>query len=44
MIFDKGLGFTVGDGESIHFWFDDWVGVGPSCILFPRVFGVVCNK
>ena len=28
-IFVKGLGFCVGQGDSVRFWFDDWVGVGP---------------
>lgn len=26
------------------FWFDDWVGMGPSAGLFPQVFRVASNK
>lgn len=42
--FGKGLGFCMGKGDSVRLWYDDWVAVGPFCILFPRLFQVVSNK
>lgn len=38
------MGFKVGDGRDIHFWHDDWVGVGPLYNSFPRVFRAISNK
>lgn len=29
---------------TVRFWFDDWMGVGPLSILFPRVFRIPSNK
>lgn len=43
-LLSKGVGFVVGDGRCIRFWFDDLVGRGPLCELFPRLFRVVSNK
>lgn len=43
-VFSRSLGFKVGEGGNISFWFDDWAGVGSLCHLFPRVFRVVSNK
>lgn len=43
-VFVKGLGFKVGEASSVWFWFDDWVGEGPLCLLYPRVFRVASNK
>ena len=40
----KGVGFKVGNGRDVRFWLDDWVRVGPSCGLFPRLFRLVANK
>lgn len=40
----KGVGFVVGDGRVLRFWFDDWVRVGPLCELLSRVFRLVSNK
>ena len=34
----------AGDGRFLRFWLDDWVGVGPLCELFLRVFRLVSNK
>ena len=28
----------------VRFWLDDWVGEGPLCELFHRIFRVVTNK
>lgn len=33
-----------GKGRDFHFWLDEWVGVGPLCSRYPRVFRVVSNK
>ena len=38
------MGFIVGSGVSVRFWFDDWVGVESLGSLFPRLFRVVSNK
>lgn len=43
-VFEKGLGFNVGEGANVRFWLDDYEGVGPLCNLFPRVYEVVSNK
>lgn len=43
-VFGKGLGFCMRKGNSVRFWYDDWVAVGPFCILFPRLFRVVSYK
>lgn len=42
--FANGVGFLVGEGGRLRFCFDDWVGVGPLIILYPRVFWLVDNK
>ena len=34
----EGVGYVVWEGSEVRFWLDNWVGVGPSCGLFPRVF------
>ena len=33
-----------GNGRDVRFWLDDWVRVGPSCGLFPRLFRLAANK
>ena len=38
------MGFRVGEGKSVLFLFDDWVGIGPFWSLLPRLFRVVSNK
>lgn len=43
-VFVKGLGVTVGEGKGVPFWYNDWVGVGPLCFLFPIVFRVISKK
>ena len=43
-VFNKSVGFRVGEGKNIHFWYDDWVAIGKFWPLFPRLFRVVCNK
>lgn len=43
-IFCKGVGFPVGNGRRVRFLLDDWAGVGPLTLLYPRVFRVVSNK
>lgn len=40
----KGVGFVVWDGGDVRFRLDDWVGVGPFCGLFPRLFILVVKK
>lgn len=42
--FAKGIGFFVGQGRRARFWLDNWIGLGPFCVLYPRVFRVVTNK
>lgn len=27
-IFEEEVGFKVGEGDRVPFWFDDWMGVG----------------
>lgn len=39
-VFSKGVGFSCWEWESIRFWFDDWVGVGPFHVLSPRVLSI----
>lgn len=34
-LFWKGLAWEIGDRERIQFWFDDWLGEGPSMDLCP---------
>ena len=34
----------MGEEVRVHLWYDDWVGVGPLRLLFPRIFRVVSNK
>ena len=34
----------MGEGETVRFWYDDCVGVGPLNLLFPRLFRVVSKK
>lgn len=43
-VFQKGVGFNVGEGSLIHFSVDDCVGVGGLSVLFPRLYMVVPNK
>lgn len=43
-VFAKGLGFIVGEGDRVRFGHDDWAGVGPLRLLFPRVFTVCPTK
>lgn len=40
----NGVGFVVGNGRSVRFWLDNWVGVGPLCRLFPKLFRLSVNK
>lgn len=40
----KGVGFIVGDGRNVRFWLDNWVNVGPLCVLFPRLFRLAVDK
>ena len=39
-----GVGFVVGDGSDVRFWMDGWVGKGPLCGIFPRLFRLTVNK
>ena len=34
----------MGEGASVCFWVDDWVGVGPLRLLLPTLFKVVSSK
>ena len=43
-VFNKSVGFRVGEGKNVRFWYDDWVGIGKFWSLFPRLFRVACNK
>ena len=43
-VLSKGVGFVVRDGRNVRFWLDDWVGLGPLCELFLRIFRVVSIK
>eukprot|EP00268_Persea_americana_P062604 TRINITY_DN8040_c1_g2_i5.p1 TRINITY_DN8040_c1_g2~~TRINITY_DN8040_c1_g2_i5.p1 ORF type:complete len:221 (+),score=17.67 TRINITY_DN8040_c1_g2_i5:284-946(+) len=43
-IFNKSVGFRVGEGKNVRFWYDDWVGIGKFWSLFPKLFRVICNK
>ena len=27
-VFYKSVGFRVGEGNNVRFWYDDWVGIG----------------
>lgn len=38
------MGFIVEEGDGVRFWYDDWMAVGPLCLLFPKVFRVVSSK
>ena len=35
---------VVGNGRNVRLRLDDWIGVGSSCNLFPRVFMMMFNK
>lgn len=43
-IFASGVGYLVREERRVLFWVDDCSGIGPLCVLFPRVFRVVSNK
>lgn len=43
-VFARGVGFLIGEGRRVHFWSDDWVGVGPLSMRYRRVFREVSNK
>lgn len=29
VLFHKGVGFRVGEGNAVNFWVDNWLGAGP---------------
>lgn len=43
-MFHKGVDFKVGLGSRVWFWVDDWLGVGPLFLSFPRLFRVVVKR
>lgn len=43
-MYARGVGFLVVKGGGCTFGFDDWAGVSPLHVLYPRVFRVVYNK
>ncbi|GJR97831.1 RNA-directed DNA polymerase, eukaryota, reverse transcriptase zinc-binding domain protein [Tanacetum coccineum] len=42
--FTSSFGRKLGNGESIHFWVDKWVGNYKLCDRFPRLFRLERNK
>lgn len=38
------MGFRVGEGRRVRFLYDDWAGVSPLHLVYPRVSRVVFNK
>lgn len=42
--FSKGVGFRVGEESRVWFRVDNWMGLDPMSMLFPRVFRVMSNK
>lgn len=42
--FDEAVSRRIGDGNSTRFWDDDWWGVGPLKLKFPRLFLLSSQK
>lgn len=44
VMFHKGVGFKVGEGNKVHFWVDDWLGKEPLMRVYTRLFRLASNK